>query len=372
MARNNLPPFFARLRFATSVISTWLLNLNLFGFSLKNVCSPGFNCHGCPWATAACPVGVMAYGSAMHTIPLYAIASVLAVGAVAGRLVCSFVCPFGLLQDLLFKIPFFKIKLPRFFRYGKYAALVLLVFLLPWLLGFDVSGYLVLAKPQVNKIDGGNLKVDVTVSNDGAAPVKGVRLTVIYRGHDPGKTELAKFEKSFPDVTVAPAAAASIPGFEIPNRLSEADLEITSPQSEIRQHARYQLYYCNLCPNGTLTSTIPAMVKKSSETSSFYSQLNGRTLRLGILAGFLILMVISSRPVCRLFCPLGAMYAMTTKLSLARMELNHDQCVECGACSKVCPVDLNVMKEVGGAECIACGDCMKVCPKNGIRRKFGL
>lgn len=124
---HKLPPFCTRLRFATAAIATWLLNANVLGLSverllrlapgqIKGVCSPGFNCHGCPWATMACPVGVMAYGSAMHTIPVLAIGFVLAVGVVLGRLVCSFACPFGLLQDLLYRIPSPKIRVPRLAR----------------------------------------------------------------------------------------------------------------------------------------------------------------------------------------------------------------------------------------------------------------
>src|SRR5512142_3078997 len=95
----RMPPFFKRLRFATAMLSTWLMNLNMFGWSLKSVCAPGFNCHGCPWATGACPVGVLTYGSALRTIPVLALASILAVGVMLGRLVCGFMCPFGLLQD---------------------------------------------------------------------------------------------------------------------------------------------------------------------------------------------------------------------------------------------------------------------------------
>ena len=52
-----------------------------------------------------------------------------------GRFVCGWLCPFGLVQDLLHKIPLFhkKKNLPghRFLRYGKYLVLGVFVILLP-------------------------------------------------------------------------------------------------------------------------------------------------------------------------------------------------------------------------------------------------
>jgi ferredoxin len=371
MSAHKLPPFYLRLRFATAAIATWLMNLGMFSsrLQLKSACAPGFNCHGCPWATFACPVGAIAYGSAMHAIPVFAIASVLAIGALLGRLVCSFACPMGLLQDLLHRIPSPKIHLPRWFRYGKYVTLALLVVLLPWALGFVPSGYLKVDKPLPDKSDTG-LSVKVKVTNLGTEPVVGPELTVVYRAVA-DKSELSRETKRFPQVIVAPGQAVDLPAFEIVNRLSEANLIVDSPQSEIRQGAPWHLYYCDLCPTGTLTAAIPAMFKPGISTS-LYERVGGRALRLAILAGFLVLMVIASRPLCRLFCPLGAMYALCAPVSLAGMKIDSAACIQCGKCDKVCPMDLDVRQEVGGRECIVCGDCKKVCPGQGIQRTFTL
>jgi polyferredoxin len=57
------------------------------------------------------------------------------VGAVAGRFICGWLCPFGLVEDLLYKIPFMKKlkKLPgdRWLKLLKYLMLVVLVILMP-------------------------------------------------------------------------------------------------------------------------------------------------------------------------------------------------------------------------------------------------
>jgi polyferredoxin len=368
----SLPSFFLRLRFATATISTWLMNLGMFGdrFKARSICSPGFNCHGCPWATAACPIGAIAYGSAIHAIPVYAIASVLAVGAVAGRLVCGFACPMGLFQDLLHRIPSPKFRLPRFFRYGKYLALALLVLLLPWILGFRQGGYLMLSKPAVDKNDLGLIVVKVLATNLGTEPVKGPHIIAVYRSIA-DQTELYRVEKDFPEVTIEPGQKdVPLPWIYTPNYLSVANMEVSSPQSEVIQNSPYLLYYCRLCPTGTLTATLPSWFSPTPGVS-MYDRARGAWLRLSILGLFLVWMVVSSRPLCRTFCPLGAIYAMAAPLSLASMRIEQSQCTGCGTCDSVCPMELDVRKEIGGMECIACGDCKKACPGDGIKRTFG-
>jgi len=56
-------------------------------------------------------------------------------GVVFGRLICGFLCPFGFIQDLLYKIKLPKITVPKKvdkpLRYLKYAVLILPVVILP-------------------------------------------------------------------------------------------------------------------------------------------------------------------------------------------------------------------------------------------------
>ena len=61
----------------------------------------------------------------------------MTVGVLAGRLICGWLCLFGLIQELLYKIPVPKIKVPenadRRLRYLKYVILAVLVIGLPLL-----------------------------------------------------------------------------------------------------------------------------------------------------------------------------------------------------------------------------------------------
>lgn len=360
--------FLTKIRFYTAVISTWLMNLNMFGISFKKFCAPGFNCHGCPWASMACPVGVFTFSSAVHQLPALAISSILALGLVFGRMVCGFACPFGLMQDLLYKIPSPKLKMPKLLRYGKYLFLVFFVFLLPFIFGFDKSGYLFIPKPEIKKNDIGNVELKVTVENIGTEPVEGFSLDFIYLGKG-GKERIFSERKNFTNKNVKPGERLNLEPIELPDRLAEADLLVTSPQSTVLQKPRLSLYFCTNCPAGTMTAALPSRLFKSN-TSGIYAESSFFNLRFGVLAAFLIVAVLISRIFCRAVCPLGAIYALTSKYALHGMSFNGVNCVNCGKCDKVCPVGLDVRKEIGSPECISCGDCKKTCPSKCFYRKF--
>ena len=93
-----------------------LTNSHISGFvtgkiytgKMKNVCVPGLNCYSCPGARGACPIGSLqaVIGSWNFKMAYYVVGFLIFVGALLGRLVCGFLCPFGLIQDLLNKIPF--------------------------------------------------------------------------------------------------------------------------------------------------------------------------------------------------------------------------------------------------------------------------
>ncbi len=345
-----------------------LLNLNVFGLSLKNVCSPGFNCHGCPWATTACPIGAMTFGAGIKQFPLMAIAFVIAVGAILGRLVCGFLCPFGWFQDLLYKIPGAKIKLPRFMNWFKYAFLVLFVFLLPFILGFDKSGYLKLSEPIIETNYNGTVDVSVVFENLGEKIVTNPTLNIVFVDTETNE-EIFKKTKNFPDISIKPGESVYLPYINVPNKLYESDILLSSPQSVMHQTPKYNLYFCKICPNGTLTASLPARI--AGETSDgIYSGNSWFSLRFIVLYLFLILMVLSSRPFCRIMCPLGSIYGLTAKFSLLNFKFDKETCIDCGLCDKACPVSLDVRKDIGGMECIACGDCIEACPKDSLSRKL--
>ncbi|MGN0999927.1 MAG: 4Fe-4S binding protein, partial [Faecousia sp.] len=125
-----------------------LLNANLKGFVTGNIyqggtkqfCAPGINCYSCPGAVAACPLGSLQGSfSADHSTIYYVCGIVLLYSVLFGRMICGWVCPFGLVQELLYKIPTPKLKkspVTRLLSYLKYAILVFFVFIIPVMYAF--------------------------------------------------------------------------------------------------------------------------------------------------------------------------------------------------------------------------------------------
>ncbi|MCF0230561.1 MAG: 4Fe-4S binding protein [Parasporobacterium sp.] len=103
----------------------------------KAVCVPGLNCYSCPGALMACPIGSLqaVFQGKGFNLSCYVFGLIMAFGTICGRFVCGWLCPFGLVQDLLHKIPLFKKKkgLPghKYLKYLKYAVLALMVIVLP-------------------------------------------------------------------------------------------------------------------------------------------------------------------------------------------------------------------------------------------------
>lgn len=129
----------------TNSYLTGFLHGKIYKGNLKNLCLPGLNCYSCPGAIGACPIGAMqaVIGSWNFKFAFYVAGFLMFVGAVTGRFVCGWLCPFGLIQDLLHKIPFPK-KITTFpgdklLRKLKYVVFVLFVILLPMFL-VDILG----------------------------------------------------------------------------------------------------------------------------------------------------------------------------------------------------------------------------------------
>ncbi len=272
------------LRLWVQAAWTFLSNCYASGFAagkiytgpLKNICFPGLNCYSCPGAVGSCPIGSLqaVIGSWKFSVSLYVGGFLMLVGAVLGRFVCGWLCPFGLVQDLCHRIPFFK-KLGVFpgdkiLRWLKYVILLVFVILMP-LFVVDIVG------------QGG-------------------------------------------------------PAF-----------------------CKY------ICPAGTLLGGIPLVAKNPG-----LQAMVGFLFRwkMTILVITLVLSLLIYRPFCKYICPLGAIYSLTNGVSLYRLRIDREKCVNCGKCAKVCKMGVDPVKNPGSPECIRCGDCAKACPKGAIHLGF--
>ena len=239
---------------------------------LKNLCVPGLNCYSCPGAVGSCPIGSLqaVIGNWNFKFAFYVAGFLVFVGALIGRFVCGWLCPFGLVQDLLHKIPFPK-KIKTFrgdklLRKLKYVILAVFVILLPLYL------------------------VDI--------------------------------------------------------------MDQGSP------------YFCKLiCPAGTLEGGIPlVLLNKSMRRAIGWLYVWKNVL----LAVAVLLSILIYRPFCKYICPLGAIYSVFNPISVFKYRVDKNKCTQCGACAKVCKMQVNPSKTPNHPECIRCGQCKKICPTGAI------
>ncbi len=248
----------------------------IFTGGTKAVCVPVLNCYSCPGALGACPIGSLqaAVGGMKRLFPFYVLGLLMLFGIVLGRVVCGLLCPFGLVQDLLHKIPVPKRRVPkkidRLARYLKYLVLLALVILLP-------------------------------------------------------------------------AFAVTKTG-------------VTPP------------YFCQyVCPAGTLGGGIPLMIADPALRTLAGALFSWKALILVVIAAASMFV---HRPFCRYLCPLGAFYAVFNRFSFFQMNLDETKCIGCKKCEHICPMAVEVTKNINGPECIRCGMCKAVCPTGAIASGF--
>lgn len=239
---------------------------------LKYACVPGMNCYSCPGALGSCPIGSLqaTLNAREYMVSLYVFGIIALFGTIFGRFVCGFLCPFGLIQDLLFKIPFIKkirtIKGEKYLRWLRYLILAVFVIILPMFV-VDITG---LGKP----------------------------------------------------------------------------------------------WFCKyICPVGTLEGGIPLVLldKSMRVAAGFLFQ-----WKLVILCITLLVSIIIYRPFCRYICPLGAVYGLFNKVSFLRYKVDETKCTKCGACQKVCKLNIKVYENPNSLDCIRCGECKAACPKKAL------
>lgn len=77
-----------------------------------------------------------------------------------------------------------------------------------------------------------------------------------------------------------------------------------------------------------------------------------------------------NRAFCKYICPITVFLKPMSYFSLLRVKNNKDNCISCGKCKKVCPMNVdmtdNSRKRINGTECILCFKCVDECPKKSL------
>ena len=112
----------------------------IYAGKAKYACVPGFNCYSCPGAVGSCPLGAIqnALASTGHRAGWYVLGIIMLFGVILGRTICGWLCPLGLIQELLHRIPTFKLRkshVTRALSWLKYVVLFVFVMAIPLLYG---------------------------------------------------------------------------------------------------------------------------------------------------------------------------------------------------------------------------------------------
>ena len=77
-----------------------------------------------------------------------------------------------------------------------------------------------------------------------------------------------------------------------------------------------------------------------------------------------------NRAFCKYVCPITVFLKPMSYHSALRVTCDHDKCIQCGKCRRVCPMDVDMLddsrRRKNGTECIMCFECAKNCPKKAL------
>ena len=420
-ARRRVAPFrvvqIASAVLLNAYIAAYVQNKILYQGIFKYMPEPILHCYGGPLAVFACPIGSTQQMVGQKLLPWLPLGVFLIVGAVVGRAACAWICPFGMWQDLLYKVKVgAKAGSKRWASFAVIAlvtaligaALVLFlklpplrVFLFAWL-PFNL---LVLAVAIRGKLDlPRRMWVGGFLAALGLAAVVWFKFEVGYavasgligivllgltgRWFAAAFTAIAGFLLGWlgnPTFHVGPlsrlplglalAVAAFIVVLVI-DVLAKASLPSNFLKfgvllfvAGLASYLTAEPWFCKLCPQGTFGAGIPLVLWDPVHA------LRGLVgwlywVKIGILLGVIVAAIAVKRPFCRVICPIGAVYSVLNKGSLMHLTFSgQNVCTNCGVCRKVCPMNIDPHENQNQLECIRCNECVSACPKSGLKFK---
>jgi polyferredoxin len=84
-----------------------------------------------------------------------------------------------------------------------------------------------------------------------------------------------------------------------------------------------------------------------------------------------------NRAFCKYVCPVSVPLKITSRFSLLRIGSTGKECNDCGACVKLCPMDVRIPEyilngeRVLSTECSLCQTCITVCVRESLKLSFG-
>ena len=131
-------------------------------------------------------------------------------------------------------------------------------------------------------------------------------------------------------------------------------------------YLRYMTFGLSLA----FVSVLFLMDVEHKEQIIYWSFLAGNALYYG--TGIVLALVLKdNRAFCKYICPVTVFLKPASYFSLLRVKVDKTNCISCGTCKRVCPMNVDVCdphrSRKNGTECILCLECVQACPKQAIR-----
>jgi ferredoxin-type protein NapH len=84
-----------------------------------------------------------------------------------------------------------------------------------------------------------------------------------------------------------------------------------------------------------------------------------------------------NRAFCKYVCPISVPLKITSRFALLKIGSTGRECNDCGACVKMCPMDIRIPEyilngeRVLSTECSLCQTCITICAKDTLKLSFG-
>lgn len=333
---------------------------------LKRFPMPWLVCWSDPLAAGACPAGTIQHFFTLGNgvIPFFAIGFLGLIGAIFGRMSCGWLCPFGYLQDIIYRM-----KVIAKWIVIAFLALVIvyLCWTSPMFAGYVNDKGKYVSSPLMKLFSKGRwtqfymwiaLYLVIFSALFGLFFIKFKKFTISNRFSN----WIRVFFFVFPFIL-------------FPFFVKDPILATRGP------------WFCKLCPSGTTFAAIPQFLFAALPKNFFplfglevsspfipyglasYSDIRpmGQImfgLKISMLVLFVWVSTLSKRAFCKAICPIGFFYSGFNYFSAVRVVVDKKVCrgEKCNVCWKVCPMDIKLYDKESTSHCIGCLECVSRCP----------
>ncbi|HOO97672.1 MAG TPA: 4Fe-4S binding protein [Caldisericia bacterium] len=342
---------------------------------VKQLPAPWYVCWSCPTGSGACALGTLQHFTGAGTFSFFTVGFLGLLGVLIGRATCAWVCPMGFLQEMLYKMK----------RYGSYIVGIIIfvtTMFLAWFTPFLGTAW--------------------NVTRDLSGKYSSYGLNYLLES---GQMNAFIFWLAlYLVIAVGFSLIFFLPQrkFTLPNSLAQFMrwffflfpfiffVIITRYNFDTGTWGLGEVWWCKICPIGTITAGFPQMYLQAIPQSAFpifgltstafiglstYQGIFGEAqlmyfIKWTMTTGLMWLMINSKRFFCKGICPLGTIFNIFNWVSANKIKVDQANCrgSSCNWCVNHCPMDIAIYDPTAQWHCIRCLDCL-ACPFGVVKHE---